>query len=452
MSVLEKRSRKRTAALTAAGALVVSAIAVPAASALPASHSPFRHLQRFAEVLAAIETEYVEPVDLERLMEGAIKGMVESLDPHSTYFTPEEYRSFRQGSEGRFAGIGVVIGIDDGWLVVLSVFDGGPASRAGVRVGDRFVTIEGRPARDIAVDEAVELMRGEPGTRVNVQLRREGVDEGIELALERAVVEVPAVEGRLLADRVLYVRLRAFQESAASELDRVLDLAVAEAAPHGGLRGVLLDLRNNGGGLLRQSIEIADEFLRSGVIVSTRGRGGRVLSEASAKARGTRPGWPMVVLVNGYTASAAEIVAGALRDHRRASVVGTRTFGKGSVQNVMELPDGSAMKITIARYFTPNGTSIQAQGIVPDMLVEQVDIDAVRAESRAPASVSEATLEGHLEGAQEESAADEPLVRGGLRIEAEEREPGTTSAFPDDYQAHVAHQTLRAIAAQGRQD
>ncbi len=448
----EKRSRKRTAALAAATVLVTSALALPLAFAVPASHSPFRHLQRFSEVLAIIEADYVEPVDLERLMQGAIKGMVQSLDPHSTYFTPEEYRSFDQASEGRFAGIGVVIGIDDGWLVVLSVFDGGPAARAGVRVGDRFVTIQGRPVRDMPVDDAVELMRGEPGTQVSIQLRREGVDEGIELTLERAIVAVPAVEGRLLADRVLYIRLRTFQESTASELDRVLDLAVAETESHGGLRGVLLDLRNNGGGLLRQSVEVADEFLRSGVIVSTRGRGDRVLAQESARGRGTRPDWPMVVLVNGYTASAAEIVAGALRDHRRASVVGTRTFGKGSVQNVIELPDGSAMKITIARYFTPNGTSIQAHGIVPDMLVEQVDADAVRAEARPPASVSEATLEGHLEGAEEEGPADEPLLRGGLRIEAEERDVGTTSAFPNDYQAHVAHQTLRAIAAQARRN
>jgi carboxyl-terminal processing protease len=452
--VSEKRSRKRSAALVVATVLVTSAVFAPLAAAVPSSHSPFRHLQRFAEVLARIEADYVEPVDLERMMQGAIRGMVQSLDPHSSYFTPEEYRSFHQASEGRFAGIGVVIGIDDGWLVVLSVFEGGPAARAGVRAGDRFMTIEGRPVRDIPVDDAVELMRGEPGTEVRIQLRREGADEGIALTLERAMVEVPAVEGRLLADRVLYVRLRTFQESTSSELDRVLDLAVAEAESHGGLRGIVLDLRNNGGGLLRQSIEVADEFLRSGVIVSTRGRGDRVLAEASSHARGTRPDWPMVVLVNGYTASAAEIVAGALRDHRRASVIGTRTFGKGSVQNVIELPDGSAMKITIARYFTPNGTSIQAHGIVPDMLVEQVDADAVRAEARPGASVSEATLEGHLEGegAAEEEPGGEPLLRGGLRIEAEERDADAASAFPNDYQAHVAHQTLRAIAAQVRRN
>ncbi len=446
----QKRSRTRAAALAAVCAVSISILVAPVALAVPASHSPFRHLQRFAEVLAIIESEYVEPVDVDRILEGAIRGMVQALDPHSTYFTREEYRSFDQATEGRFAGIGVVIGIDDGWLVVLSVFEGGPAARAGMRAGDRFVTIEGRAVRDMPVDDAVELMRGEPGTQVRVQLRREGSDEGIELTLERAIVEVPAVEGRLLADRILYVRLRTFQESTAAELDRVLDLAVAEAEPHGGLRGVLLDLRNNGGGLLRQSIEVADEFLRSGTIVSTRGRGDRVLAEASARARGTRPDWPMVVLVNGYTASAAEIVAGALRDHRRASVVGTRTFGKGSVQNVLELPDGSAMKITIARYFTPNGTSIQAHGIEPDMVVEQVDADAVRAEARPPASVSEATLEGHLQGAEEEEPVDEPLLRGGLRVEAEDRDPASRSAFPNDYQAHVAHQTLRAIAAQQR--
>jgi carboxyl-terminal processing protease len=199
---------------------------------------------------------------------------------------------------------------------------------------------------------------------------------------------------------------------------------------------------------LRQAIDVSDEFLGEGVIVSTRGRGGRVLGEARARNRGTRPNWPMVVLVNGYTASAAEIVAGALRDHHRGSVLGTRTFGKGSVQNVIELPDGGAMKITVARYYTPNGTSIQAQGIVPDMVVEQVDADAARGEGRPGAAMSEATLEGHLDPSEESGPPDEPIVRGGLRVEGEDRPADTTSAFPSDYQAHMGHQTLRAIIAQ----
>ncbi len=446
--MLARRSRKLTLTAIVSGAVISSALLVRVAAAAPESHSPFRHLQIFAQALSIIEAQYVEPVDMDRLMHGAIRGMVESLDPHSTYMSPEEYRVFSQSTEGRFAGIGVVIGIDDGWLVVLSVFEGGPADRAGIRAGDRFLTLEGRTVRDMPVDEAVELMRGEPGSPVRVQIRRTGEDRALDMTMERAIIAVPAVEGRLLADRVLYVRLRAFQESTAAELDHVLDLAAAEAAPHGGIRGVMLDLRNNGGGLLRQSIEVADEFLRSGVIVSTRGRGDRVLAEARARGRGTRPEWPMVVLVNGYTASAAEIVAGALRDHGRASVVGTRTFGKGSVQNVLDLPDGGAMKITIARYYTPNGTSIQAQGIVPDMVVEQVDPDVVRGEARPGPSISEATLEGHLEGTSESETVDEPLVRGGLRVEGEDRDPAVSSAFPTDYQAHIAHQALRAIVAQ----
>jgi carboxyl-terminal processing protease len=450
--VLVTRSRKLTFALGAAGIVLVSALAVRSAAAAPESHSPFSHLQIFAQALSIIEAQYVEPVDLDRLMQGAIRGMVESLDPHSNYMSPEEYRVFNQSTEGRFAGIGVVIGVDDGWLVVLSVFEGGPADRAGIRAGDRFLTLEGRRARDMPLDEAVELMRGEPGSPVRVQIRRIGEERGVDLALERAIIAVPAVEGRLLADRVLYVRLRAFQESTAAELDRVLDLAIAEAAPHGGIRGVMLDLRNNGGGLLRQSVDVADEFLRSGVIVTTRGRGDQVLAESRARGRGTRPEWPMIVLVNGYTASAAEIVAGALRDHGRASVIGTRTFGKGSVQNVLNLPDGGAMKITIARYYTPNGTSIQAQGIVPDMVVEQVDADVARGEVGPGRSISEASLEGHLEGVSEDEGEIEPLVRGGLRVEGEDRDPATTSAFPTDYQAHIAHQALKAIIAQRPRD
>jgi carboxyl-terminal processing protease len=241
-----KRSRFFRFSIVAAF-LAASSVAVGVARAVPESESPFQHLQLFAQALSIIEAQYVEPIDLDRLMQGAIRGMVASLDPHSTYMSPEEYRVFDQATEGRFAGIGVVIGVDDGWLVVLSVFEGGPADRAGVRPGDRFVTIEGQPVRDMAVNDAVELMRGEPGTPVRVQVRHVGEEQSEDVVMERAIVSVPAVEGRLLSDRILYVRLRTFQESTTAELDRVLDLATAEAAPHGGIRGILLDLRNNGG-------------------------------------------------------------------------------------------------------------------------------------------------------------------------------------------------------------
>lgn len=409
----------------------------------PVAASPFANLGIFARALAHIETSYVEEVDQTALVHGAIRGMAATLDPHTTFLDPEEYRLLTADTQGRFAGIGVEISVRDGWLVVLSVFPGGPAAEAGLRPGDRFLRIEGRDARDMRIQESVRLMRGEPGTRVSVAIRREGEAEDIELTLTRAVIDVSPVEAHLLPDRVLYLRVRAFQDDTTSELRAALDRALLEAEPRGGLAGILLDLRDNPGGLLRESVSMCDEFLGGGVIVSTRARGGRVLQEYVAHRRGTRPPWPMVVLINAHTASAAEIVAGALQDHERALLVGTRSFGKGSVQNVVELPDGSALKLTIARYYTPSGRSIQAEGIVPDLVVEQLDPTRLAAARLEEARrIREATLEGHLDA--DRSRLPTATARDEVReaAEAEDRPP-----FMDDHQARMAHQALQAILA-----
>jgi carboxyl-terminal processing protease len=336
--------------------------------------------------------------------------------------------------------VGVEIDVRDGWLTVTAVFPGGPAERARVKVGDRFVTIDGYRARDMPIEEAVRRMRGEPGTEVRVSLRRADDGPALDASMRREIISVDAVEGELLADRHLYVRMRVFQETTTRELSDVLDEAMAATRDKGGLRGVLLDLRDNPGGLLDQAVSVVDEFLSSGVIVSTRGRGGRELSVASAREGGTRPAWPIVVLVNGYTASAAEIVAGALGDHRRALIVGTRTFGKGSVQNIIELPDASALKITVARYYTPSGRSIQAEGIEPDVVIEQV---ATPPKNPKDDSFSEASLEGHLKNESDPSKEGQAVRRSEPR-----RAPDGTSGTPfaDDFQARMAYQTLRAIA------
>lgn len=420
------------------GVLAVGALTGTAQGA-PAAESPYANLATFARALAHIEMSYVGSIDQDKLIHGAIRGMVRSLDPHSDYLTPEEYRVLSSDTRGRFGGVGVEIDVRDGWLTVTSVFPNGPAQRAGVRVGDRFVSIDGRRARDMPIEEAVRRMRGEPGTEVKVALRRDEDGPAVELTLKREIISVDAVEAEVLPDRNVYVRLRIFQETTTRELVDALDAAEAATRDKGGVRGLLLDLRDNPGGLLDQAVSVSDEFLSKGVIVSTRGRGGRELSVASAR-EGARPDYPIVVLVNGYTASAAEIVAGALRDHKRALVVGTRTFGKGSVQNIIELPDTSALKVTVARYYTPSGRSIQAEGIEPDVVVEQVAPGA----GFAQAGVSEASLEGHLEnepegGREEDGAYDrsEPRRRGVA---------ASGVAFADDFQARMAYQTLRAIA------
>mgnify|MGYP002379178854 CR=1 FL=1 len=403
--------------------------------------SPFRNLGVFARALAHLEVGYVDPVDQDALIQGAIRGMASSLDPHTIYLDPEEYRTLEADTEGRFAGIGVEITWRDGWLVVLAVFPGGPADRAGILPGDRFLTLEGHPARDIRLQDAVRIMRGPPGTDVRVSVRREGRDEGIELTLTRAYVEVTPVEARLLPERVLHVRVRAFQANTTSTLRAAIDAAVDEAGREG-LAGVMLDLRDNPGGLLREAVLVSDEFLREGAIVTTRGRDGRVLQSATAHARGTRPDWPMVVLVNGYSASAAEIVAGALQDHRRALVIGTTTFGKGSVQNLVELPDGGALKMTIARYFTPSGRSIQATGIVPDVEVPALSEELLRrARLEERGQLREADLRGHLDGESRPDAARPP------REASRERGQGDDDLLGDDHQARMALETLRAILA-----
>jgi carboxyl-terminal processing protease len=423
---------------------------VERAAATEGAASPYANLAIFARALSHIEAVHVEEADQDELVYGAIRGMVETLDPHSTFMDPEEYRILTSDTQGRFGGIGVEIDVRDGWLTVHGVFEGGPADRAGLQPGDRFLTLDGRRARDMPISEAVRIMRGEPGTRVRVSIRREGEEEAVRVTLTREIVRVQAVEARILPDRVVHLRLKAFQSTTTEELRRALDAAVERTADSGGVRGVLLDMRRNPGGLLDEAVRVSDEFLEGGVIVSTRGRGGRLLSEVSAHRTGTRPRWPIVVLVDNYTASAAEIVAGALQDHGRAIVVGSRTWGKGSVQNIIELPDRSALKLTVARYYTPSGRSIQAHGIEPDVEVEQLDEETSRElVRRAVERFSEASLERHLEADEEaeEAEVEDLTPRSEVRREASDEEE-SQALFEDDFQARIAHQVLRGLVAQ----
>ncbi len=431
--MFRQKSARKTLRLLFAGTLAVVLVAAMASEA-PARRSPFEPLTIFARALAYIELSYIEPVDQKSLVYGAIQGLADSLDPHSVFLDPEEYEILKSDAEGRFAGVGVEVSTRDGWLTILSVFEGGPAAKAGLQPGDRFLSIEGEDARDVRLYDAVRRIRGEPGTTVDVTVRREGQEKALERTLTRAFIDIDPIESELLGDGLVYVRIKAFQDGTARLLSDALDDAVVKRRKRGGTTGLLLDLRDNGGGLLHEAVWVTDELLASGVIVSTRGRGGEKISEYSARRAGTRPKWPIVVLINENTASASEIVAGALRDHGRAVLVGVRTFGKGSVQNVFELPGGSALKLTTYRYYTPSGRSIQAEGIHPDLVAEEP-----RAEGD-PEPMREEELDRHL--------AAQPKGPSGRTAPASTRQAPAAkgkmpAVFADDSQAQRGYLVLK---------
>ncbi|WP_373045011.1 S41 family peptidase [Vulgatibacter sp.] len=326
-------------------------------------------LDVFARVLAFVENNYVDEVDGDQLVYGAIKGMLASLDPHTIFLPPEEYQAMRADTSGEFGGLGVEVMADEASLLVVAPIDDTPASRAGIKAGDRILAIDGESTKGMSVAVAVRRMRGALGTRVILSVMREGFDAPLQLALLRDRVRVQSVEWRLYPDGRGYVKIKSFQERTDEHLGKALG-AMREKNGGKELAGLVIDLRNNPGGLLDQAVRVADRFVGEGLIVSTEGRGGRQLEAERAHAAGTEPAYPLVVLVNGGSASASEIVAGALQDHDRAVVLGTTTFGKGSVQTVIDLDDGSGLKMTIARYYTPKHRTIHGKGVEPDLVVK----------------------------------------------------------------------------------
>ncbi|MBM4358297.1 MAG: S41 family peptidase [Deltaproteobacteria bacterium] len=331
---------------------------------------PYAPLSQLARVLVQVENQYVDPVDRQRLLEGAIKGMVAELDPHSAYMPKREFAMFNEDTGGSFGGIGVEVDFRNGRVVILAPIPGAPAARAGLRGGDELVVVDGKPLASIPAEQIVKRMRGAPGTRVKVSVRRAGEPELLDFELVREQVRLRSVDGRRLTDDVAYLRLRQFQSGTHDELlEAVGALRKASPAP---LRAVVLDLRNNPGGLVDEAEAVADELLDGGSIYSTRHRG-RVLDEARAHAGGALAGLPVAVLVNEYSASSSELLAGALHDSGKALLVGAPTFGKGSVQTIFELPGGTGLRLTTMRYYTPSGRAIQAEGIRPDIEIRYDD-------------------------------------------------------------------------------
>jgi carboxyl-terminal processing protease len=394
----------------------------------------FEKLDVFARVLSYVESNYVENVDDRRLVYGAVKGMVRTLDPHSAFMTPDEFSDMRADTDGEFGGVGIEIDDDDGVLVVIEPIAGSPAARAGLVKGDRIVAIDGTSIRGKKDDSAGRL-RGKPGTQVKITVERAGWEAPRNFTLVREIIRVAATDSMMLAPGIGYIRIKQFQERTDQEV--IAALEKIQAASPRGVEGVVLDLRGNPGGLLDQAVRVADVFLDKGVIVTTVGRGGKKLEEESAREHGTWGGFPMVCLVNGGSASASEIVAGALQDHGRAVLVGTQTFGKGSVQSVYEFEDGSGLKLTVARYLTPEGRSIQEKGITPDVVVEQLDATKLKDARIDSGGQRERDLQGHLSNpAKDDRSAKNQPTSEAARI--------AEQALENDYQLKSAFQTLRS--------
>jgi carboxyl-terminal processing protease len=418
--------RKSVTSVLAVALIVLATYLTTAAGPQAGSSDTFRQLKLFGDVFERVRAEYVEEMTDQDLIEAAIEGMLTSLDPHSGYLNPKKYRDMQVQTKGEFGGLGIEVTMEDGLVKVVSPIDDTPAYRAGIQAGDVITHINSEPVLGMSLSEAVERMRGPVDTSIALTLRRPGEDEPIDVSMARAVITISPVRWHSEGD-VGYVRVTTFNEQTEASLTEAVDALRAEVGE--GMKGLVLDLRNNPGGLLEQAVGVADAFLDRGEIVSTRGRRSDSIQRFNARQGDVAEGAPMVVLINGGSASASEIVAGALQDHGRAIVMGTPSFGKGSVQTIMPLPGHGAIRLTTARYYTPSGTSIQAKGIVPNIEVRQSRVEVID----QGAARREADLRGRLENEQIEGESGD---EAGAEDEA-------------DYQLARAIDLLRGVAMFG---
>lgn len=357
---------------------------------IPEGKLPLEDLRTFADVFNHIRLSYVEEVDDKTLLEYAIRGMLEGLDPHSAYLDSKSFDDLQVSTSGEFGGLGLEVGMENGFVKVIAPIDGTPAADAGIESGDLIVKLDGKPVKGMSLNEAVNVMRGRKGSNIELTIVREGLNQPFDITLTRDTIKVISVRSRTLDDGFGYIRIAQFQNKTGEEFKQEL---VKLQKANGQLKGLVLDLRNNPGGILQASVEVADALLDGGLVVYTEGRMSNSHSQFSATANDLSNGIPVVVLINGGSASASEIVAGALQDHHRAVIMGTDSFGKGSVQTVVPLAKDRAIKLTTARYYTPSGRSIQAQGIEPDIVVERAKIETLSQSER----ITEADLNRHLQ-------------------------------------------------------
>ncbi len=392
---------------------------------------PVEELRTFSDVFGRIKNDYVVDVDDKELIENAIRGMLSGLDPHSAYLDAEQFTELQVGTTGQFGGLGIEVGMENGFVKVIAPIDDTPAQRAGVKAGDLVIRLDDTPVKGMTLNEAVKIMRGKPGSDIELTIVREGVDQPLKISITRDVIKVKSVRARMLEPGFGYLRISQFQSKTAENMIDAIDKLKKENK--GALQGLVLDLRNNPGGVLNGAVAVSDAFLKKGMIVYTEGRIADSRLRFNATPDDVIDGAPLVVLVNQGSASASEIVAGALQDHKRAIIVGVKTFGKGSVQTILPLSSESALKLTTARYYTPSGKSIQAEGITPDIELESIEVATV---DQNIEPLKEANLTRHLDNGN----GDDEQQSG----EAEEEEV-TVSAM-DDYMLYEALNLLKGLA------
>lgn len=391
---------------------------------------PLDELRTFTEIFAKIKNDYVETTDDKTLLENAIKGMLSGLDPHSSYLLPSDYKDLQAGTTGEFGGLGIEVGMEDGFVKVIAPIDDTPAQRAGVQAGDLVIRLNETPVKGMTLNDAVRIMRGKPGTDIVLTIIREGEQQPLQITITRDIIKVTSVKSRTLEEGYGYVRVSQFQSRTGENLrDAVAELKKENG---GSLRGMVLDLRSNPGGVLSAAVSVSDAFIKSGLLVYTEGRMDDSKLKFNAKPNDVLGGAPLVVLVDGGSASASEIVAGALQDHNRAIIMGSKTFGKGSVQTILPMENGAALKLTTARYYTPSGTSIQASGITPDIVLENLKL--ATADAPVTQRVKEADLAGHLDTDDAESGA------------SGDDEENSASLAQEDYALYEALNLLRGLS------
>ncbi len=387
---------------------VVSAPAKPQPASSDQTADRYKSLESLARGLFYLETMYVDPekVEEKQMIQNALRGVVDHLDPHTMLMPAKAFEQMTIDTQGKFGGVGIIVSQERGKIIVVSPIEDTPAFKAGVKAGDEIIEIDGADVTKLKSSDTVDRMRGDPGSIMKLTVTRKDVKEPIRFKLEREIIKVKSVRGQMIEDTTLYARIASFQENTSDELE-----ALIQKNNPAKLSGMVLDLRDNPGGLLDQAVAVADLFIESGIIVSTVGRDKDKVEREFARKRGTVPNFPIVVLVNGGSASASEIVAGALQDHERALLVGTTTFGKGSVQTLLSLPDGSGLKLTVARYYTPKDRSIQAKGIRPDVVVS----DKNSTEREGTEQRKESDLKGHIESSDLSDIASNQGINKAIR-------------------------------------